>query len=110
MGYIFVACVWFSLNAMHWNDLLHVQNCITGVLLMCLIEMATWYFDYLNLNNNGVRHKAPFIIGMMTSVSRRTVARMLVVAVSMGYGIVKPNLEWSVTKRITILGLVYWIF
>lgn len=107
--YILVACVWFSLNAMYWNDLLHVQNCITGVLLMCMIEMATWYFDYLNLNNNGVRHKAPFIIGMMTSVSRRTVARMLVVAVSMGYGVVKPILG-DEKKKIILLGATYWCF
>lgn len=107
--YLVAAFGWFLLNALYWKDLLHVQNCITGVLAMCLLEMATWYFDYLNLNNNGVRHKAPFILGMMTSVSRRTVARMLVVAVSMGYGVVKPILG-DEKKKIILLGAVYWCF
>lgn len=56
---------------------------------MCLIEMATWYFDYLHLNQKGVRHHGPFVLGLVTTVSRRMVSRMLVVAVSMGYGVVK---------------------
>jgi len=107
--YLFASCVWFVLNAIYWKDILHVQNCITGVLAMCVIEMLTWYFDYLNLNNNGVRLNALFLFGMMTSVSRRTISRMLVVAVSMGYGVVKPILGEE-KKRIIILGCVYWSF
>jgi len=42
-------------------------------------------------------------------VSRRTVARMLVVAVSMGYGVVKPILG-DEKKKIILLGSVYWCF
>lgn len=107
--YLGASCIWFLLNAIFWKDLLHVQNCITGVLAMCVIEMLTWYFDYLNLNNNGVRFNALFLFGMMTSVSRRTISRMLVVAVSMGYGVVKPILGEE-KKKIVILGCVYWSF
>jgi len=107
--YLIAAAIWFGLNAMYWKDLLHVQNCITGVLAMCLLEMATWFFDYVNLNNNGIRHKAPFILGMMTSVTRKTISRMLVVAVSMGYGVVKPILG-DEKKKINLCGAVYWCF
>jgi len=108
--YIIAAVVWFSLNFIYWKELLQVQNYITFVLAMCLLEMATWYGDYLTLNSVGIRYRVPFVAGMMTSVTRRTVARMLVVAVSMGHGIVKPQLEWTTTKRIMLLGSVYWIF
>lgn len=108
--YVIAAGVWFCLNFLYWKELLQVQNYISFVLAMCLLEMATWYGDYLTLNSVGVRYRVPFIVGMMTSVTRRTVARMLVVAVSMGHGIVKPQLEWTTTKRIMLLGLVYWIF
>jgi len=107
--YLIASCVWLLLNAMYWKDLLHVQNCITGVLVMCLIEMLIWYFDYLHLNNMGVRKNALFVLAMMTSVSRRTIARMLVVAVSMGYGVVKPILG-DEKKKILLLGLIYWSF
>jgi len=108
--YIIAACVWFSLNFYYWQELLQVQNYISFVLAMCLLEMATWYGDYVTLNSMGVRYRLPFVVGMMTSVTRRTVARMLVVAVSMGHGIVKPHLEKATTKRIMFLGLTYWIF
>jgi len=108
--YIVAACIWFLQNYLHWKELLAVQNYITFVLAMCMLEMATWYGDYLTLNSAGVRYRIPFIVGMMTTVTRRTVARMLVVSVSMGHGIVKPHLEWSVKKMILCLGLIYWIF
>merc|ERR1719334_76610 len=76
---------------------------------MCVIEMLVWYFDYLSLNKTGVRHNVLFISGITTSVSRRTIARMLVVAVSLGYGVVKPNLGDD-KKKILIIGGIYWVF
>ena len=108
--YLIISIIWFCFNAIYWNELLHVQNCITGVLAMCLIEMATWYFHYLHLNNVGVVHHGPFILGLITTCSRRMVSRMLVVAVSLGYGVVKPTLSKQIKNKIIILGIVYWIF
>jgi len=107
--YVIGAGVWFVLNFMYWKELLSIHNYITLVLAMCMLEMATWYGDYMSLNTAGTRFRLPFVLGMMTSVTRRTVARMLVVAVSMGHGIVKPNLESGTKKRIVLLGFVYWI-
>jgi len=108
--YVGAAVVWFVLNFIYWKELLSIHNYITLVLAMCMLEMATWYGDYMSLNSEGTRFRFPFILGMMTSVSRRTVARMLVVAVSMGHGIVTPYLESGTKKRILLLGFVYWIF
>merc|ERR1712176_239870 len=108
--YLVISIVWFLFNAIYWSQLLHVQNCITGVLAMCLIEMATWYFHYLHLNNIGIVHHGPFILGLITTCSRRMVSRMLVVAVSLGYGVVKPTLSGNVRSKIIVLGIIYWIF
>jgi len=107
--YLAASSIWFLLNLVYCKDLLHVQNCVSGVLVMCLIEMVAWYFDYVSLNKNGVRLNALFLFGMVTSVSRRTISRMLIVAVSMGYGVVTPILGDEKTK-IIILGCVYWSF
>merc|ERR1712113_1229386 len=35
---------------------------------------------------------------------------MLVVAVSLGYGVVKPTLSKTIKNKIIILGIVYWVF
>jgi len=107
--YLAASIVWLVLNVMYLKDLLHVQNCITCVLVMCVIEMLIWYCDYYYLNNNGVRRSEVFVFAIIISVSRRTVARMLVLAVSLGYGVVKPTLRDEKTK-IVVLGALYWVF
>merc|ERR1712228_883767 len=71
---------------------------------------ATWYFHYLHLNNFGHVHHGPFVVGLITTCSRRMVSRMLVVAVSLGYGVVKPTLNRSVKHKIIVLGVAYFIF
>jgi hypothetical protein len=35
----------------NWREVMPLQNYITAVLALGMIEMATWYFDYVNFNN-----------------------------------------------------------
>ncbi|ETO30755.1 hypothetical protein RFI_06363 [Reticulomyxa filosa] len=122
--YLLVALFWFCLNAIFWKELLHVQVAfffplpfffflkkkkVDRVMVMCLIEMATWYFDYLQLNNVGSRQQGPFVLGLVFTVTRRMVSSMLVVAVSLGFGVVKPALGPEKNKLIA-LGCLYWVF
>ena len=108
--YLGMAALWLLVVAVYWSELLHVQQCITGVLALCLVEMATWYFHYVHLNNVGTVHHGPFLLGLVTTCCRRMVSRMLVVAVSTGYGVVRPTLSPSLRNRIWVLGLSYLLF
>jgi len=110
VAYLVMAGAWFLLNAIHYAQLLHVQNVITCVLALCLVEMATWYFHYLHLNQVGEVHHGPFIVGLLATCGRRTVSRMLVVAVSLGYGVVAPSLARSTQAKIGGLGMCYLVF
>jgi len=110
MVYLGMALIWLGVVAVYWNELLHVQQCITGVLALCLLEMATWYLHYVHLNAVGTVHHGPFILGLVATCCRRTVSRMLVVAVSTGYGVVKPNLAPSVRNKLIVLGVTYLVF
>ena len=110
MVYLGMAALWLLVVAIYWSELLHVQQCITGVLALCLVEMATWYFHYVHLNNVGTVHHGPFLLGLVTTCCRRMVSRMLVVAVSTGYGVVRPTLSPSLRNRIWVLGLSYLLF
>ena len=60
---IFYEIVWFALNFTYWSELLSIHNYITLVLAMCLLEMATWYGDYMSLNSAGTRYRLPFVLG-----------------------------------------------
>jgi len=107
--YIAASIIWCCLTIVHRKELLHVQNGVSSVFLFCVLEMVAWYNHYLYLNNNGVQLQALFMFAVMTSVSRRTISGMLVVAVCMGYGVVNPTLGDKKTK-IIILGVFYWSF
>lgn len=106
--YLIVCLLWFCLNLCNWREILRVQYFITGVVGMCMLEMTVWYFDYSNLNTTGVRHVGAAVFGILVSCSRRTLSRMLIVSVSLGYGVVKPTLGNNKLKLLC-LGAIYFV-
>jgi len=101
--------IWFALTAFHWKKILPIQHCIAGVVALGMIESATWYFEYLNYNMTGVYHLGAIILGILVSTFKRTVSRLLVLVVAMGFGVVKANL--GTTKyKVLFLGELYFIF
>lgn len=103
----FVAVAWLVLSAMHWKDIVALQNYITAVLAVCLVENMLLYFDYANFNSTGHRHEFTLMFGVLVTITRRTVARMLIMAVSIGFAIVRPDLGKN-KKHIINFGVVYF--
>ena len=99
--------LWFAFNLYYRQSLASVQHCITVVLSLCLIESFMWFLDYYLWNASGSRNVTLIIIGILLTVSRLSVSRMLVVAVSLGWGVVRPSLgknKW----RLIALGALYF--
>ena len=102
------ATLWFSFNLYYRQSLASVQHCISVVLALCLIESFTWFLDYYLWNEFGSRNVTLIIVGILLTVSRLSVSRMLVVAVSLGWGVVRPSLgknKW----RLIALGALYFL-
>lgn len=99
---------WLALNVYYWNEVHAVQHYISFVIMLSTLEMVVWYIDYLNFNTVGERHVPIVVTAMISSVFRRTFSRMLLIAVSLGFGTVRPSLGTSKTK-IIILGAVYFV-
>ena len=78
-----------------------------GVLLLSVVEAATWYLAYRSFNESGARGLLPTIGGVVVSSSRRTISRLLVLTVCLGYGVVRPTLG-SVAHRVALLGAIYF--
>mmetsp|Transcript_3288 Transcript_3288/g.5405 ORF Transcript_3288/g.5405 Transcript_3288/m.5405 type:complete len:491 (-) Transcript_3288:20-1492(-) len=108
VAYMVVGVIWIILSAIHWSKLLMLQNCISGVILLGMVECVTWYFDFLSYNITGNFNWGAIAIGVFTSTAKRTVSRLLVLAVSMGFGVVKANLG-SDKHKVYFLGGVYFI-
>lgn len=54
-----------------------------------MIESATYYAVYASINNSGLFNPHAYIFAEWVSVAKRALARMLVIIVSLGFGIVK---------------------
>nr|XP_043901850.1 transmembrane protein 87A isoform X1 [Solea senegalensis] len=107
--YILYALLWFVWAACYWKDLLRIQFWIAGVIFLGMVEMAVFCAEYENTNTVGSASSGLLIFAELVSALKRTLARLLVIIVSLGYGIVKPRLG-TVMHRVVGLGVLYFAF
>ncbi|CAB1338450.1 unnamed protein product [Coregonus sp. 'balchen'] len=105
--YVLYALLWFMWAACYWKDLLRIQFWIAGVIFLGMVEKAVFCAEYEN--TNGVGAACLLIFAELISALKRTLARLLVIIVSLGYGIVKPRLG-TVMHRVVGLGVLYFGF
>lgn len=107
--YIVYGVLWLMWSACYWKDILRIQFWIAAVIFLGMLEKAVFYTEYQNINNTGLSTQGLLIFAELTSAVKRTLARLLVIIVSLGYGIVKPRLG-TVMHRVIGLGFLYFIF
>ena len=106
--YIVFGALWLGLNVKHWKDFTTLQLATSVVIFLCMAEQITWYTEYTHFNHVGERHIFVIVLGILLSCLRQTVSRMLIVAVALGYQIVKPSLG-DAKVRLCVLGGVYFV-
>ncbi|KAK2824152.1 hypothetical protein Q5P01_021327 [Channa striata] len=107
--YILYALLWFVWSACYWKDLLRIQFWIAGVIFLGMVEKAVFCAEYENTNAVGFASTGLLTFAELVSGLKRTLARLLVIIVSLGYGIVKPGLG-TVMHRVVGLGILYFAF
>ncbi|CAH1793233.1 unnamed protein product [Owenia fusiformis] len=105
--YVIYGLVWLVLLACNWRDILRIQFWIGGVIVLGMLEKAIFYAEYQTINSTGSSVKGAVVFAELVSCLKRTVARMLVVIVSMGFGIVKPRLGPMLHKVLGMGGLYF---
>lgn len=108
IAYLLLSAVWFSQYMRFWKDILQLQHGITIVIGLGLFEMILWYLDYANFNNTGMR---PIVITtwvVTVGAIRKTLSRLLILSVSMGYGVVRPTLG-GLTSKVLLIGATYFL-
>lgn len=108
LAYALLCIAWFSQYARFWDDVLQLQHCISAVVAVGLFEMILWYFDYAYFNNTGLRPVAITSWVVTVGALRRTASRLLMLCVSMGYGVVRPTLGGLSTK-VMLIGVTYFL-
>uniref|UniRef100_A0A4X2LFG9 Transmembrane protein 87B n=1 Tax=Vombatus ursinus TaxID=29139 RepID=A0A4X2LFG9_VOMUR len=107
--YILYGVLWLMWSACYWKDLLRIQFWIAAVIFLGMLEKAVFYAEYQNVNTTGLSSQGLLMFAELISAIKRTLARLLVIIVSLGYGIVKPRLG-TVMHRVIGLGALYFIF
>ncbi|XP_056669755.1 transmembrane protein 87B isoform X1 [Monodelphis domestica] len=107
--YILYGILWLMWSACYWKDLLRIQFWIAAVIFLGMLEKAVFYAEYQNVNTTGLSSQGLLVFAELISAIKRTLARLLVIIVSLGYGIVKPRLG-TVMHRVIGLGALYFIF
>lgn len=108
LAYLLLGIIWFAQYLRFWRDILPIQNCITVVIVLGLFEMTLWYFEYLNFNNTGMRPVGITSWVVTVGAIRKTVSRLLILSVAMGYGVVRPTLG-GLTSKVLLLGVTYFL-
>ncbi|KAM8931975.1 transmembrane protein 87B isoform 4-T4 [Lycaon pictus] len=107
--YILYGVLWLMWSACYWKDILRIQFWIAAVIFLGMLEKAVFYTEYQNISSTGLSTQGLLIFAELISAVKRTLARLLVIIVSLGYGIVKPRLG-TVMHRVVGLGILYFIF
>jgi hypothetical protein len=90
------------------DQLMPLQLWITVVLLLGMAESSVMFNRYLRWNDDGVMYLSITILGVIFGVLKRSLSRVVVLMVSMGYGVVRPTLGDDM-KKIMYLGCSYFI-
>lgn len=106
--YVLFGIIWLLVSFMQWRDLLRIQFWIGGVILLGMLEKAMFYAEYQSINSTGVSVRGAVLLAEWVSCAKRTLARMLVIIVSLGFGIVKPRLG-PMLHRVVGTGALYFV-
>ncbi|XP_017468882.1 PREDICTED: transmembrane protein 87A isoform X2 [Rhagoletis zephyria] len=106
--YVIFGIIWLFVSFTQWRDLLRIQFWIGGVILLGMLEKAFFYAQYYSLNTTGVPVQGAELVAEFVSCAKRTLARMLVIIMSLGFGIVKPRLG-PMLHRVVGVGALYFV-
>lgn len=108
LAYLLLGLVWFLRFVQRWRDIIQLHYHITAVIALGMCEMAIWYFEYVNFNSTGTRPMGITIWAVTFTCVKKTLSRLLLLVVSMGFGVVRPTLG-GITSKVLLLGLVYFV-
>ncbi|XP_065193329.1 transmembrane protein 87B-like isoform X2 [Sycon ciliatum] len=106
--YSLYAFGWLLALMCHYKDLLRVQLWIGAVIALGMVEKVLFFSEYYRGNAEGREGMSLLVTAEIVSASKRTLARLLIIIISLGVGIVRPRLGSKVVL-VAGIGIVYFI-
>lgn len=108
LAYLILGVAWISQYIRYSTDILALQNYLTAVIILGMFEVTLWYFEYANFNVTGKRPMGITFWAVTFGTFKKTLSRLLILVVSMGYGVVRPTLG-GLTSKVILLGATYFL-
>ncbi|XP_039172786.1 transmembrane protein 87B [Eucalyptus grandis] len=108
LAYLVFGLIWFLKFVKHWKDVVQLHYHITAVIALGMFESALWYSENSNLNSTGRRPMGITMWAVTFSAVKKALSRLLLLVVSMGYGMVRPTLG-GITSRVLLFGGAYLV-
>ena len=106
--------VYGYLSVKHRRTILRMQYGVLAVIIMGVIETTTWFLTYVVMNDSGSTSCCPWrsdvVFAMFAKNVKQTVSGMLVLAVALGWGVVRSSLSRKATFAVIMLGFFYLAF
>lgn len=109
--YVVIGALWAFQYVQHKAEILPVQNYITVLIAFLSAEMIViWgYYDYVNLHGYNIGSTVYMVIVALLNAFRNSFSFFMILIVSMGYSVVRPNLGPAMIKA-RILAIAHFVF
>ncbi|GMT36853.1 hypothetical protein PFISCL1PPCAC_28150 [Pristionchus fissidentatus] len=107
--YAILSGVWLYMCIRYYRDILRIQYWIGVVIIFGMVEKAVFYSEYQAMNNTGESVDGLIQMAEIVSCAKRTMSRVLIIIVSVGYGVVKPRLGQTL-GQVSVVGMTYFTF
>jgi hypothetical protein len=104
--YMLLGLTWFLLCLRNWKDIVQLHKYLTLIIALGMFETTLWYFDFANFNATGFRPIGITIWAATIGALKKSISRVLLLAVSMGYCIAR-RARGPEAFKIGILGGTY---
>ncbi|KAH9255046.1 hypothetical protein BASA81_006805 [Batrachochytrium salamandrivorans] len=112
--YLLLLIAFASWSCRFRKTMLRMQWGILVVILMGFVETTTWFLTYVVMNDSGETSCCPWrtdiVFAMFAKNLKQAVSGLLVLAVALGWGVVRPNLTKRTTALVVLLGFFYLSF
>lgn len=107
LAYLLLGLSWLALLLCHLSTSITFQRFhVPSVLFVCMVEAICYYFSWSSLNDHGELSLPLVGLTLVLNSIKHTFARVLLLMVSMGYGITEARLKYA--GRMTVLGAVFF--
>mmetsp|Transcript_12855 Transcript_12855/g.29003 ORF Transcript_12855/g.29003 Transcript_12855/m.29003 type:complete len:479 (+) Transcript_12855:82-1518(+) len=105
--YMVLATIWFFLSLRWWKELFAIQWCISAVIILGLMESLARYVYVQDWNTTGEQPLVLCVIVILASAVKTTFSHMLLLVVSLGWRVTRPQLARRVICKIQAISLLY---